>query len=104
MKMGYFRAIVVLLAVMCTCIISILRKSDAVYSLKVITIVIIVFFVIGSITGKIVEKTLVSKVSIATEKVLEVESLEQESMEQQKTTLGAETENTNSEEDVAPNE
>lgn len=60
MKTEYIPKVITLLAGAVVCIVSIVRHMDTTYSLEILLAVLIVFYVIGCIARRIIEKVMTS--------------------------------------------
>lgn len=60
MKPRYIPAFVTLAAGTVTCLISIIKKFEILYSLKVLLIILVIFYIIGCIAKSIITKVIVS--------------------------------------------
>ena len=74
MKTEYIPKVITLLAGAVVCIISIVRHMDTTYSLEILLAALIIFYIIGCITRRIIEKVMTSnrfikEVTDETEKV-----------------------------------
>lgn len=74
MKTEYIPKVITLLAGAVMCIISIVRHMDTTYSLEILLAALIIFYIIGCITRRIIEKVMTSnrfikEVTDETEKV-----------------------------------
>ena len=74
MKTEYISKVITLLAGAVVCIISIVRHMDTTYSLEILLAALIIFYIIGCITRRIIEKVMTSnrfikEVTDETEKV-----------------------------------
>ena len=74
MKIEYIPKVITLLAGAVVCIISIVRHMDTTYSLEILLAALIIFYIIGCITRRIIEKVMTSnrfikEVTDETEKV-----------------------------------
>ncbi len=55
MKSEYIPKVITLLAGVVVCIISIAKHMDTTYSLKILLATLIIFYIIGSVAGKIID-------------------------------------------------
>ena len=74
MKTEYIPKVITLLAGAVVCIVSIVRHMDTTYSLEILLAALIIFYIIGCITRRIIEKVMTSnrfikEVTDETEKV-----------------------------------
>ena len=74
MKTEYIPKVITLLAGAVVCIISIVRHMDTTYSLEILLAALIIFYIIGCITRRIIEKVMtnnrfIKEVTDETEKV-----------------------------------
>lgn len=60
MKTEYIPKVITLLAGAVVCIISIVRHMDTTYSLEILLAALIIFYIIGCITRRIIEKVMTS--------------------------------------------
>lgn len=82
MNTRYVPAIITLIASLITCIICIVRQYKIVYSLELLLGTILIFYIIGLISKKIIQRTIEKDGILTEEAVIEDETEETEEVEE----------------------